>query len=67
MSLWLVRSGRHGEGEGHALAHNVVGIGWSDLGDLSAVKSLDAVRQRLNEERPDAKPSTVTNSRVGPI
>jgi predicted Mrr-cat superfamily restriction endonuclease len=38
-----------------------VGIGWPELGDLFLVKSLDAVRQRLNEEHPDAKPSTVTN------
>jgi restriction system protein len=61
MSLWLVRAGTHGEGEALALGHNVVGIGWADLGDLSEIKSLDAVRHRLQKLRPDAKPSTAAN------
>jgi len=61
MALWLVRCGRRGEGESHALAHNVVGVGWADLGDISKASSLDAIRGRLEERRPDAKPSTVTN------
>jgi restriction system protein len=51
MSLWLVRAGTHGEGEALALANNPVGIGWADLGDLSGVNTLDAVRQRLQELR----------------
>jgi predicted Mrr-cat superfamily restriction endonuclease len=61
MTLWLVRCGRRGEGENHALSHDVVGVGWAELGDLSGARSLDAIRGRLQEHHPDAKPSTVTN------
>jgi restriction system protein len=61
MTLWLVRSGRRGEGESHALTNSVVGIGFAEFGDLSKTRSLDDIRQRIEERRPDAKPSTVTN------
>jgi predicted Mrr-cat superfamily restriction endonuclease len=61
MTLWLVRSGRRGEGESYALTNSVVGIGFAEFGDLSKTRSLDAIRQRIEERRPDAKPSTVTN------
>jgi len=56
MTLWLVRSGRHGEGESYALANCVVGIGFAEIGDLSKTRSLDAIRQRIEERRPDASP-----------
>jgi predicted Mrr-cat superfamily restriction endonuclease len=35
MTLWLVRCGRRGEGENYALTNSVVGIGFSELDDLS--------------------------------
>ena|SRR5829696_6972640 len=35
MTLWLVRSGKHGEGENYALTNSVVGIGFAEFGDLS--------------------------------
>lgn len=60
MTLWLVRSGRRGEGESYALTNSVVGIGFAEFGDLSKARSLEAIRQRIEERRPDAKPSTVT-------
>jgi len=61
VALWLVRCGRHGEGENIALGTGVVGIGWSELGDLSGATSLPDLRARLQPHHPDAKPSTVTN------
>jgi restriction system protein len=61
MTLWLVRSGRRGEGESYALTNSVAGIGFAEFGDLSKTRSLEAIRQRIEERRPDAKPSTVTN------
>jgi restriction system protein len=61
MALWLVRCGSRGEGESFALTHNVVGIGWPELGDLSAVRSLDGIKQRLIEAFPDDKPSKISN------
>src|SRR6266516_1545963 len=61
MTLWLVRCGRRGEGESYALSNSVVGISWPELDDLSKARSIDAIRQRIEERRPDAKLSTVTN------
>lgn len=61
MAVWLVRCGRHGEGEDLALGSSVVGIGWSEAGDLTAVTTVEGMRHRLGEQYPDAKPSTLAN------
>lgn len=61
MAVWLVRCGRHGEGEDVALGTGVVGIGWPDAGDLTSTTSLELVRARMAERFPDAKPSTLAN------
>ncbi|MEX5721160.1 restriction endonuclease [Geodermatophilus maliterrae] len=61
MALWMVRSGRHGEGDEIALSRRVVGIGWSQAGDLSDVTTTDELQERLIESYPDAKPSTISN------
>ena len=61
VTLWMVRAGRHGEGENDALATDVVGIGWPELGDLTQVGSSDEIRTRLNAAYPDTKPSTLAN------
>ena len=39
MALWVVRCGGDGSFEQEALAQNLVGIGWGDLGDLSKLDS----------------------------
>ncbi|MGY1606381.1 restriction endonuclease [Geodermatophilus sp. SYSU D00700] len=61
MALWLVRSGRHGEGDELALTSGVVGIGWAQAGDLSGVTTIERLRERLTASYPDAKASTLTN------
>ena len=61
VTLWMVRAGRHGEGENDAFATDVVGIGWPELGDLTQVGSSEEIRARLNATYPDAKPSTLAN------
>jgi restriction system protein len=61
VTLWMVRAGRHGEGESDALATDVVGIGWPELGDLTQIDSTEEIRTRLNATYPDAKPSTLAN------
>jgi restriction system protein len=61
MTLWLVRAGKRGEGESYALTNSVVGIGFAEFGDLSKTRSLDDIRQLIEERRSDAKPSTVAN------
>lgn len=48
MRTWLARAGRHGESEQFALDHDVVGIGWPDLGDITDAGSRDAVLARLH-------------------
>lgn len=61
VTLWMVRAGRHGEGENDALTTNVVGIGWPELGDLGQMRSTEEIRPRLNDAYPHAKPSTLAN------
>ncbi len=61
VTLWMVRAGRHGEGENDALATSVVGIGWPELGDITQVSSSGEIRALLNATYPDAKPSTLAN------
>jgi restriction system protein len=57
----MVRAGQHGEGEGDALENHIVGIGWSEIGDLASVSSSDEIRVRLNATFADEKPSTLAN------
>jgi restriction system protein len=61
MTLWLVRCGRHGEGEDIALREGVVGIGWEQLKDLSSLRDARELRALMEGTYADAKPSTVAN------
>jgi restriction system protein len=61
MPLWMVRCGRHGEGESVALEQGVVGIGWEHAGDLTGLNTTEAVRTRLQQSYTDTKPATLTN------
>ena len=61
VTLWMVRAGRHGEGEYDALNDHVVGIGWPELGDLTRVGSAGNLRLTLDAAYPGAKPSALAN------
>lgn len=61
VTLWMVRAGRHGEGETDALVAGVVGIGWPELGDLTQIGATEDIRTLLNSTYPAAKPSTLAN------
>ena len=61
MALWLVRAGRHGEREDMLLEQGLAAIGWSDLPDLSAVRSRDGVMDLMKKARPDEKANTLGN------
>lgn len=61
MTVWLVREGRHGEHEDHALENDVVTIGWRELSDLSNIKSREALQKLCEQTYADEKPRTVVN------
>jgi restriction system protein len=61
MTVWLVRAGRHGENEAHALSHSAAVIGWDELGDLAGLDSFEDTRLRLQSTYSDAKESTISN------
>lgn len=41
VAVWTVKGGRHGEREERCLEHGVIGGGWEDIPDLTAVASKD--------------------------
>ncbi|MGH6864811.1 MAG: restriction endonuclease [Methyloceanibacter sp.] len=58
--LWLVRLGRHGEQEAHALDTGELVLGFS-VGDLTQAKDRDAVLRRIERAMPDEKHKTQLN------
>lgn len=44
MTLWVVKGGRSGEREDRFLDRSVIGIGWEELGDLSAFSDREALK-----------------------
>src|SRR4051812_24811308 len=61
MTLWLVRAGRHGEGEGVALQQNVAVIGWRELPDLSGIAAREELATLLSSIYPNAAVKTLSN------
>lgn len=60
MPVWTVKGGRHGEREERCLEHGVIGGGWEDIPDLSAVGS----REELSEICEGAAPSWSSKTRA---
>jgi restriction system protein len=58
--LWLVRLGRHGEQEVHAVANKELILGFP-TGDLSAAKDREAVLEALGHTLPNTKPNALRN------
>ena len=58
--LWIVRLGRHGEQEAHALDKGELVLGF-DVGDLGAAKDRDAVLRIVEKAFPDEKHKTQLN------
>ena len=52
--LWLVRLGRHGEQEAHALDKGELVLGFN-VGDLGTAKDRDAVLRIVEKALPDEK------------
>lgn len=53
---WVVRAGRHGEDEGRNLQDGRATIGWREIGDLTSLKTREAIRQRVDETFPGDHP-----------
>ena len=53
MAFWVVRAGKHGEGEGVALAEGVAVVGWDEVGDLRDATTADTVRIRVVAAYPE--------------
>ena len=58
--LWLVRLGRHGEQEAHALSESELVLGFR-VGDLSGSKDRDSILKITATTYPDKKPKTQLN------
>jgi restriction system protein len=58
--LWLVRLGRHGEQEAHALEKGELVLGFR-IGDLTAANDRDAVLKIVERAYPDKKHKTQLN------
>ncbi|QRY40930.1 restriction endonuclease [Microbacterium hominis] len=58
---WVVRGGSKGESDPLFLSDSLVGIGFSEWGDLSAVDSREAMKARALQVLPDAKEASAFN------
>jgi len=61
-TVWGIHGGRTGDADSLFLKHNVIALGWRDMGDLSILPAdRDAFRARVTQVYPDAKPGAVPN------
>jgi restriction system protein len=60
--FWMVRAGERGFLAEEFERAGCVAIGWSGVGDFAAIRSLDAMRQRILETQHESKPGAVANS-----
>jgi predicted ATPase len=58
-NYWLVRPGARGEIASQVYERGVVAIGWSPVGDISRLTSLDDVKERYRQVYPDSSPHQV--------
>jgi restriction system protein len=61
-SIWGIHGGRHGVADKLFLTANVVALGWTEIGDLSALKpSRDAFKAAVVKAYPSVKPGAIPN------
>ena len=59
--VYLVRAGRHGQDEDHALEHNLAVIGFLEVPSLEGAQDYDAMVQLVQDALPDGKPRALGN------
>jgi hypothetical protein len=60
-NIWMIRAGEGGYRISE-FAKGYVAIGWAEMGDLTALNTQEAVKQRYREAYPQAKPGRVDGS-----
>lgn len=58
---WVVRGGSRGESDQRFLTENLVGIGFTEFGDLTGVDTREAMKARALAVLPNAKPASAGN------
>lgn len=61
MALWMVRAGRSGEHEDLVIESGVVAVDFREVGDLSAARSREDIKELLRVGYPDDGDATITN------
>jgi len=57
--LWGIHAGRKGEAEALFEEHNVIALGWPEMGDLNQLTTRDEVKGRYEHVYPGRKPMSV--------
>jgi len=61
--LWGIHGGKTGDADNLFLKHNVIALGWAEMGDMSKLGAdRDAFKSKLLEVRPDRKPGYYPNA-----
>jgi restriction system protein len=58
-AFWMVRAGEAGRYVAEFEHLNLVAVGWSLVGDLTAFASLETIRRAVSQAYPDSKPGNV--------
>lgn len=63
ISLWGIHAGKTGDPNSLFLKKNCIAVGWTKMGDLSALKpDRDAFKARVAEVYPTARPGAIPNN-----
>jgi restriction system protein len=66
MTLWICKGGNRGQREDRMIEHDIIGIGWEDLNDLSKIKNRSELRKLYEITYPNSKKGRISNH-VGQI
>lgn len=60
--MWMVRSGEGAKRIEDFSEHNVVAIGWCELGEIAVGKSRDEITAKASQRWPNASKSKIASS-----